>query len=250
MIIGIADIGEMSEGRMTHVNIVSWKTNKLRRKSRSSTSAEIQAISDAEDETFFVRVMLASFLGYDVSREQRETSLSYIPCIIVTDSKSLYDAYRSQTGGLGMEEKRSALELLDLKERMVRADNKLLKGNNILKWVNSEANLADSLTKPTAKKPLQSFFETGCNWAITLDPLQRSARKRKEQGLEPLTATTEITDRLETAALQTDKTIHTSSTSTLHSSDQTVLETTDDEDDYEDTYEDINRRHRPSLNKS
>ena len=115
---GIVDIDEIGKGDLTHVNLVSWKTNKLKRKSRSSNAAEIQAVSDCEDEVYFIRVMLASFLGYDVSREKRDDSVDMIPCIIVTDSKSLYDASRSQTGGLGMEEKRTALKLSDMVERM------------------------------------------------------------------------------------------------------------------------------------
>jgi hypothetical protein len=188
--VGIADIKALERGEMTHINLVSWKTQKLKRKSRSSTAAEIQAISDCEDEAYFVKVMLASFLGYNISREERDKTLSWIPCFIVTDSKSLFDAHKSQTGGLGMEEKRSALEMVDLRERMTREQS-------TLKWVNSEANVADSLTKPGARKPLESFFENNCCWAITKDPLERSARKRKEVGLQPLTATeqTDTEDR-------------------------------------------------------
>ena len=135
--------------------------------------------------------MLASFLGYDVSREHRDETLSWCPNIVATDSKSLYDPSRSQTGGLGREEKRSALEMVDLKERMT-------KEQSILKWVNSEANLADSLTEPQARKPLEEFFNNGCKWAITLDPLERSARKRKQQGLAPLASTDTTTPTTDT----------------------------------------------------
>ena len=73
--VGIANIKELENGNLSHINLVSWKTNKLKRKSRSSTAAEIQAISDAEDESYFVRVMLASFLGYSVTREDRDETL-------------------------------------------------------------------------------------------------------------------------------------------------------------------------------
>ena len=106
---------------------------------------------------------------------------------MITDSKSLYDAYLSQTGGLGLEEKRTALELVDLRERITEA------GNIQLKWVNSEANLADSLTKPQARKPLESYF-VSCQWAVTRDALERSARKRREQGItNPLEPTQTLT---------------------------------------------------------
>ena len=182
-LIGITDIDSLLKGGLTFVNMVSWKSHKLKRKSRSPTASEVQAVSDAEDEGFFVRLMWLSFNGYDVSRDNRKQSLRDVPCVVVTDSKSLYDAYRSQTGGLGMEEKRTALELVDLKER-IGSDPDVT-----LRWVNSEANLADSLTKPHARRPLEQFYETGFYWAITRDPLERSAKKRREQGLTPLTPT-------------------------------------------------------------
>jgi hypothetical protein len=190
-IIGVANEAELASGQLTSINIISWKSHKLKRKSRSSTAAEIQAICDVEDEAMFIRLMLASFEGYNCSNEDlREVALTSMPGYIITDSKSFYDSLRSASGSLGMEEKRSALEMMDFRER---TNNK----HTHVRWVHSEANLADSLTKAAATAQLQEFL-IDCKWALTKDPLQQSSRKRKEQGLSKF----EIRQQKETRDIQ------------------------------------------------
>jgi hypothetical protein len=163
---------------MTHVNLVSWSSHKLKRKSRSSNAAEVQAMSDTEDQLYWLRAMVASFSGQSIERGVRETAVNRVTGLLVTDSKSIFDAMHSATGGLGLEEKRTALELVDLCDRVQT-------NGAVVRWVNSEANPADSLTKAAARKPLEELFKTH-EWAITRDPLERSARKLREEGLNHL----------------------------------------------------------------
>jgi hypothetical protein len=72
-------------------------------------------------------------------------------------------------------EKRSDLELLCLKSAQ--------RNNNVvLRWVHSEAQLANALTKGGAKE-LELFYKMQGTWRIVCDDLMRSARKRRKEGL-------------------------------------------------------------------
>ena len=55
-----------------------------------------------------------------------------------------------------------------------------------LRWVHSEAQLGHALTKPNAKE-LDHFYQLGrSRWRIVSDDEMRSARKRKQTGMEIL----------------------------------------------------------------
>ena len=56
----------------------------------------------------------------------------------------------------------------------------------IIRWVHSEAQLANSLTKVGGKNEIEMFYRMGQKWRIVEDPDMKSARRRKEEGIEPL----------------------------------------------------------------
>ena len=63
---------------------------------------------------------------------------------MVTDCKSLYDALaRSESQGLGLSEKRTAIEVTATMQQMEATGISC-------KWVNSDRQLADSRTEPMA----------------------------------------------------------------------------------------------------
>lgn len=74
-----------------------------------------------------------------------------------------------ETSGLHMEERRTAIELLAIRERLQHAAV-------TLKWVNSGQELADSLTKPWRHEGLIQALQVGW-WRITFDPAYRSAKR-------------------------------------------------------------------------
>ena len=55
-----------------------------------------------------------------------------------------------------------------------------------MKWCHGEANLADGLTKETAKTQLDNFYSGGCTWSLVHDKDMVSARKRRLKGIQPL----------------------------------------------------------------
>ena len=76
-------------------------------------------------------------------------------------------------------EKRTDLELLALKSAQQR--------NAVeIRWVHSEAQLSNGLTKGNEHKQLQLFYRMGHKWRIVEDEERASARRRKQMGLEPL----------------------------------------------------------------
>ena len=77
-----------------------------------------------------------------------------------------------------MIEKRTAIELLAYLQDTSRDGIKT-------RWVHGEANLADSLTKAGAEKVVLAFLQTG-TWSVVEDNAQKSAKKRRKEGLTPL----------------------------------------------------------------
>ena len=97
----------------------------------------------------------------------------------MTDSRNVYDRvdkpYITPKGA----SKKIDLELLALKE----AQNLT---NLHIRWVHSDAQLANTLTKRGEDHQLARFIALGQQWRIVHDPEMFSGRKRKAKGMDPL----------------------------------------------------------------
>ena len=100
--------------------------------------------------------------------------LNIIPkSIMVTDCKSLYDALaRSVSQGLGLAEKRTAIEVTATRQQMEATAIEC-------KWVNSDRQLADSLTKPMSSHAMSDLCSKG-QWKIVFDADFVAAKKIKK----------------------------------------------------------------------
>ena len=159
--IGVGAAHRLASGAMTDVHLVSWSSHKLKRKGRSSNVVEAQALCDTEDQLHWLRVMWQSFHGLPCDPLSRAETVKQLPAFLITDSKYNYDALQSSSGGLGVQEKRAAPELSDLQERIEECCVQL-------RWVHSEANIADAMTKPSARKVLEEFYRN-FQWAVVRD---------------------------------------------------------------------------------
>ena len=56
----------------------------------------------------------------------------------------------------------------------------------VIRWVHSDAQLSNSLTK-NEQRQLQLFYKMHQMWRIVQDTNMTSAKKRKEQNIDPLT---------------------------------------------------------------
>ena len=137
-------------------------------------SAEIQAFSIAEEELMMVRMEWLEMCGFEFPDRDPASVLHKIPGVLVTDARSLYDIIHKgpkMAGSLSLKEKYSILDLLGVFQR-------LSKGATITRWVHSDAQIADNLTKPAANSALLKVLTQGV-WTLVDDPHFVSAKKRK-----------------------------------------------------------------------
>ena len=112
---------------------------------------------------------------------------------VITDSRQVYDCCRSGTyNALTSNDKRSYLEAATLRQAIEKSGAEI-------KWIHSDANVADQLTKPFTSETLDSYFDSRGFWTVVYDPLQRSSKKRRQEGLQTLESTKDELERGTTA---------------------------------------------------
>ena len=164
----------MVEGAVSgQVNVMSWGSHKLKRVCRSSLAAEAQALSEAEQELMFLRLQWWEMLGHTVDLNDPEGAAVNVPGILVIDAKALYDAAQTDTSSYNVKEKYTALEVLAMVKHFE-------KQKTVLRWCNSDQQLADGLTKSAAQDKLKRFLMTGQKWNLHFDEEFVSAKKRRK----------------------------------------------------------------------
>ena len=101
------------------------------------------------------------------------------PGILVTDSPNFYDKLSKDTPVIKGAVLRADIEALTVKECMSST-------GLMVRWVHSDAQLANSHTKPTEKHQVQLFQKLKSRWRIIFDPDMQSARRRKSAGLQAM----------------------------------------------------------------
>ena len=170
---------KLLNGEMCNVSPVYWRSAKITRQCRSPGAAEALAAIDGEDAMYAVRLQVYEMLGNEVNVRKTEEHVAKIPGVLVTDSTNVHDRLHSEVYVPKGPEHRTALELLGLKESVVRTQTPI-------RWVHSDAQLANSLTKDNEPQQLQKFYQLNQRWRIVDDPLMRSTRNRKKIGLQTL----------------------------------------------------------------
>ena len=164
------------EGQLAPVPPIAGRSGRLPRVARSSLSAETQAASEAEEEMMMIRAQWRELLGYTINLQDPAQDIKKVAAALVTDAKSLYDVLRKDdlnSAAGGLREKYSALELLSLSERLRR-------GETTIRWVNSDAQVVDALTKLALPEALHQMLTTG-SWKLVYDPTFTSAKRLKQK---------------------------------------------------------------------
>ena len=105
-----------------------------------------------------------------------------IHAALVVDCRGVYDALAgSSSSCLGLKDKKSGLEALALKQRLVEC-------GTMVRWYHSAAQLGDVVTKDSdaARAPWELFVRRGFRWKLTHDPKFESSRNRAKRGLDIL----------------------------------------------------------------
>lgn len=178
LIVGISS-KKMLEGACTPVTFISWHSQKIDRVCRSPGAAEAIAASNGEDCLFYARFQLGEMLGYPVDTRNVHYTVRRIEGCVVTDSRNVFDKLECEVLTIRGAEKKTDIELLGLKESQNRNGTRI-------RWVHSEAQLSNGLTKAREQKQLDLFYQMGQYWRIVEDSERASARKRKQDGLGPL----------------------------------------------------------------
>ena len=166
------------QGEVAAISPMGWGSHKIDRACRSPGAAETQAAVNGEDEMFFLRFQWSELLFGISNVRAKDRIVSRVPGCVITDSRNVYDKMMGEVVSIKGAEKRANIELLGLKESQWSTKVQI-------RWVHSEAQLANALTKAGSKE-LELFYKMGFKWRIVEDEKMRSARKRKAQGLEPL----------------------------------------------------------------
>ena len=167
---------DILQGQEALMSILDWKSWKLKRVCRSSLAAETQAFTDAVDQLNWVRLFMIEVLTSSaLDLRKTDEILKLCPAShVITDCKSLYDSVeRQESAGLGLQEKRTAIELTAIRQVMKET-------NLSTKWVNSDRQLADILTKPGVDPMTFLHLVRRGRWKIVFDPSFTSARKVKK----------------------------------------------------------------------
>ena len=161
------------EGKPGVFTPVAWQSRKLPRVCRSSTAAEVQSGSHAVDAHEFSKQMIIEWYNENtIPVKCMDQALSTIPSVMITDSKNLFDSVvRIESSGLQLEEKRLAIEVLSIRERVSAA-------GVLYKWVDSDQQLGDPLSKPFVYDSMLVILQKG-KLCLEFDEGFTSAKRKR-----------------------------------------------------------------------
>ena len=128
-------------------HILDWKSLKLPRIARSSLAAEAQAAACASDATEFACRYFEHLKSPGVPLRDLLQRKSSLEPVLITDAKALFDSYHRESIVSSVTDRRISLEIRVVKEQMMSL-------GGTLRWVSSERQLADGLTKDSTRQLL------------------------------------------------------------------------------------------------
>ena len=175
--IGMAPKG-LLEGNIECVTPIAWHSNKIERTVRSPGAAEAAATVNGEDLLFHARYQYGEMVETETDVFDVDKTANQVTGVLISDSRNVYDKLQTEELSVKGAERRTDIEMLCLKS--AQRNNGVL-----LRWVHSEAQLGNSLTKENTKE-LELYYKMGYKWRIVCDDDMRSARKRRVDGLTAL----------------------------------------------------------------
>ena len=162
------DITAGAEGKY---NLIDWRSWKLARVARSSLSAESQATAEAADALLFTCLFWRLIFHPGLPLDQDVSAQLRHPPSHVVDAKALYDLLIKDEiqAALGSD-KRTAVETLVAQDKL-----KVCKAQ--VKWVSSEKQYADGMTKSDASQLLADRLRSH-QLRLTSDTNFQAAKKK------------------------------------------------------------------------
>ena len=161
----------LEDGSTQDYIILDWRSFKLPRVSRSSLNAESQACSAAMDALEYLLIFWEGCLRHDFQLRQVDSFAPEMPSALVVDAKALYDSLKAETPSL-QGDKRTKIEVMVTKQKMVGMRSRL-------KWVSSEAQIAEGVTKFTARQLFADRLRSHC-LSLQSDMTFQAAKKKTQ----------------------------------------------------------------------
>ena len=181
LFLGMAPVG-LLQGEVCAVTPILWHSHKIDRVCRSPGAPETQAAVNGEDHLYYTRYQWSEILHGPADTKKPDCAVRRVLGCVVSDSRNVYDKLQTEVVSIKGSEKRTNIELLSLKEAQLRTQVKV-------RWVHSEAQLGNALTKAGGGRELELYYKMGHRWRIVDDEKMRSARRRRTDGLAPLQST-------------------------------------------------------------
>jgi hypothetical protein len=176
---------ELLENRKTVVAPVAWISKKIHRVTRSTLGAEAIALSGTVDRLLWIRLLWEWLQNPEINWGSPEEVLAKArQAALVTDCKSAYDLL-TRTAIPQCEEHRTTIECLLIRER--------LRANCAVRWVTSNAQLADCLTKSMDSSSLRDCLRSGryCLFDENRVLQERSDKRQRAKWMKEATTSSE-----------------------------------------------------------
>ena len=126
------------------VSVLSLQSKKIKRVVRSSLVAQTCSMSTCQEHLDWMRTMWEHMTRSDFVLEKYEQFLTARPTILVTDCRSFHEAMHKEGAAPASTDKRSAIELANVKAKAVS-------GETDLRCIDARYHIADCLTKDASK---------------------------------------------------------------------------------------------------
>ena len=131
---------DLQKGAVSAITPVTWHSQKIDRVCRSPGAAETQAAVNGTDAAYYVRYQWSELLYGRVDTRHPDEIVKRVPGCLITDSRNVFDKVQTEVLTVKGAERKSNIELLCVKEAQLATQL-------VVRWVHSEAQLANSLTK-------------------------------------------------------------------------------------------------------
>ena len=175
-LIFVATEEEMSGTKPFPLTVVDWASKKLTRICRSSLAAEAQTMATAVDQLEWTKTMFALMVWPNQKPDNEDVMKWLGESPMITDARALFDASTSMSPGAKLAERRTAIEIQICVERMQAA-------GGALRWCNSHQQLADGMTKASARTKLAHELQRGVH-CLRYDPEYTASKKVKHEDKE------------------------------------------------------------------
>ncbi len=138
-VLGFTD-RSMARGQEAPWTPFHWRSFRLKRLVPSTLAGEAQAASSCSAALEWMSLMLYEALEGPLDLRQIDSCIGFREPLLVTDCKSLYDTVTANGSPATLEDKRCAIDVVVIRDSLRRCRGRI-------RWVPTDRQLADSLTK-------------------------------------------------------------------------------------------------------